>query len=247
MRRRKLLALSGTALTTAVAGCSSLGGSDSDPTTGEPTTDPTETDSPTDTDTPNDDTDLADDLRNGSFEDDWATWTVGRHLPDDPNVEGDRKVASGIGVTSTDASDGTTCLRGFIDGSQDDGTVWVQQPVDLSDHDHLAVDYRVTDSFNEILQAAVYVGPSVEGGLSEVDFDRSNSLSGHRGKGWKTFVYDVDHDGPGVVAVGFNIVWETGASGLLDNVRLTADDPETVQPPTRTETPTDGGDDSGSI
>jgi hypothetical protein len=246
MRRRKMLALSGTALATAFAGCSSLGGGDSDPTD-TPTDDPTDTGTPTGTETPTTqpDPDVPGDLRNASFEHDWDTWTVGHDLPADPNEADEREVAYSTGVTTRTASDGTASFEAFIDGSQDDGTVWVQQPVDLSGHDYLAVDYRVSDSFNEILQAAVYVGPDTDDALTEADFDRSNSLAGHEGKGWKTFVYDVEHDGPGVVAVGFNIVWETGARGLLDNVRLTAEEPDTVRPPTRTSTPTEGG--NGSI
>ncbi|MGB9985498.1 hypothetical protein [Salarchaeum japonicum] len=137
-------------------------------------------------------------------------------------------------MSSRYASDGETSLRAFIDGRQDDGTVWVQQPVDLSQYDYLAVDYQVSRSFNEILQAAVYTGPDTDS-LEERDFDRSNSLSGHDAAGWKTFVYDVPHDSEGIVAVGFNIVWETGAVGFLDNVRLTDSEPTTVRP-TTTET-----------
>jgi hypothetical protein len=246
MRRRAILALGGTALTTALAGCSSLGSADGE----EPTDTPTDTDDPTPTPTDTD-PDVPADLRNGSFEDDWAAWEIGRDLPTDPNAAAERAVASEVTITTrntvgpgrtAETTDGVTSLRLFIDGSQDDGTVWVQQPVDLSGHDYLAVDYRVSRSFNEILQAAVYAGPAVEGGLSEADFDRSNSLAGHEGEGWKTFVYEVDHDGPGVVAVGTNIVWETGAAALLDNVRLTSSPPETVTPPTPTATPSDGDD-----
>lgn len=239
MRRRSLLALSGTALTTALAGCSAAG---SDGAT------PTDTETPGDTTTPADGPDpttgttepaLSTTLRNGSFEDDWAAWEVGRDVPTDPNRPGDRPVGTGVGVTTRGASDGGTSLQLFIDGSQDDGTVWVQQPVDLSGAASLAVDYRVSTSFNEIMQAAVYAGPDVEGGLAETDFDRSNSLAGHDAGGWKTFVYEVTHDGPGVVAVGANIVWETGARAALDNVRLTESEPDRVTP-TPSET-TDGG------
>jgi len=244
MRRRSLLTLSGTALATTLAGCAGLGdGGDA----GTPTGDPPTTGDPTDGGTtPGDDGEpqVAGDLRNGSFEDGWAHWTVGRHLPDDPNREGDRAVASSHGVTTRNASDGVTACRLFIDGSQDDGTVWVAQPVDLSAHDYLAVDYVVSDSFNHIRNAAVYAGPEPDAPLVETDFDTSNSLEGHDGRGWKTFTYELDHDGPGIVAVGFSIVWETGANALLDDVRLTSDSPETVTPPTSTP---DDGDGAGTL
>ncbi|GAA0657200.1 hypothetical protein [Salarchaeum japonicum] len=229
MERRALLALGGSALATTLAGCSSLG--DADSTTPRGSTTNSEQTTPR---TP------SASLRNGSFESDWQGWTVGRRLPDDPNEPGTRPVASEAGVSTRYASDGETSLRVFIDGSQDDGTVWVEQPVDLSQYDYLAVDYQVSTSFNEILQAAVYTGPEPESGLEERQFDRSHSLAGHDAAGWKTFVYDVTHDADGIVAVGFNIVWETGAVGFLDNVRLTNATPTTVSPTTTPTTESSG-------
>lgn len=227
MERRSLLALGGTALATTLAGCSSLGGADST-SPSESTTEPEQTTTRTPSAS----------LQNGSFESDWRGWTVGRRLPEDPNEPGTQRVASEAGVSTRYASDGETSLRVFIDGSQDDGTVWVQQPVDLSQYDYLAVDYQVSTSFNEILQAAVYTGPEPDDSLEEQQFDRSNSLAGHDAAGWKTFVYDVSHDADGIVAVGFNIVWETGAVGFLDNIRLTNSTPTTVRPTTTATTET---------
>lgn len=228
-----MLAVTGSALATALAGCSADDGSgtESDQPTDTPRRSPTDSPILTPTDeSPDTPRSPGSDLVNGSFEDDWAGWMIGRHLPEDPNREGTQSVASEVGVTTEDASDGRTSCRIFIDGSQDDGTVWVQQPVDLSEYNHLAVDYLVSGSFNEILQAAVYTGPDPDGSLVEREFDRSNSLAGHAAQGWKTFIYEVTHDGPGVVAVGLNIVWETGAASRLDNVRLTIDEPSTITP-----------------
>jgi|GEM_PF-878661 len=251
MQRRTMLALTGTALSTALAGCGALADSGDDTPTddsgdGTPTpTDPSDpTATPTDGGTPTDTPGAPSELTNGSFEDDWAAWSVGRDLPTDPNRPGDRAVGSDLGVTTRRSSDGETACRLFIDGSQDDGTVWVQQPVDLSAYDYLAVDYWVSDSFNEIGQPAVYTGPEPDEPLVETDFDTSRSLEGHSGKGWKTFTYEVDHDGPGIVATGFSIVWETGYRTFMDNVRLSAEEPETTTPepiPTDDGTPGNGG------
>jgi len=254
MKRRSMLALTGTALSTALAGCGALAdGSDGtatdSPTDTPPASTPTDTPAPTETATPTPGDegtqtatptpDAPATLRNGSFEDDWAAWTVGRDLPTDPNRPGDRAVGSDVGVTTRRSSDGETSCRLFIDGSQDDGTVWVQQPVDLSEYDYLAVDYVASNSFNEIGKPAVYAGPEPDDSLTETDFDTSNSLEGHSRPGWKTFTYEVDHDGPGIVAVGFSIVWETGYRTFMDNVRLTTDEPATITPEP---TPTESGD-----
>jgi len=183
------------------------------PTTEPPTTEPPTTEPPT-TEPPSDGAALV----NGSFESNLEGWTKGKDLPADPNNP-DQKVDSEIKVTTDRASEGDTGLFGFLDGSADDGTIWVQQEADLSEVSTLKVDgYSEQESFNTVLQVATYAGPVPEDGLVERDFDRSNSLWDH--EGWKTYEYDVDHDGEGLIAVGLNIVWETNAAGVLDNVRL---------------------------
>lgn len=224
-----MLTLTGTALTASVGGC--LARSRSAGSAETPGTDSTsQTASPTATSTATETPDSSSTLVNGSFEDDWTGWSVGRDLPEDPNREGDRAVVSEVGVSTRDASDGTTSCQLFVDGSQGDGTVWIQQKAALTDYDYLAVDYRVATSFNEIRQAAVYTGPEPDTSLSEQDFDTTRSLEGHSVQGWKTFTYEVGHDGPGIIAIGFSVVWETGAETLLDNVRLTTEQPSTITP-----------------
>jgi len=209
VKRRYFLA--GTASAAAIlAGCS---GSDASPgTTDEPTDTPGS--DPTTTEPPNEPMALA----NGSFESGLDSWTVGKDLPEKPG-DSDEKVDSDVGVVTSQASDGASALEIFIDGSADDGTVWVQQEADLSDVSTLKVDgYSEQNSFNTILEVSTYTGPVPEDGLVETDFVTEPSLWDH--EGWKTYEYDVDHDGTGLVAVGLNIIWETGAAGILDNIRL---------------------------
>ncbi len=202
MKRRYFLA--GAAATAAlVAGCSGSDASPDDSTTESPTTEPP---------------DESATLVNGHFESELDGWTIGRDLPEKPGEE-DEKVDSSVELTGEESSSGESALEIFIDGSADDGTVWVQQEVDLSEVSTLKVDgYSEQNSFNTVLQVATYAGPVPEDGLVETDFDREHSLWDH--EGWKTYEYEVDHDGTGLVAVGLNIVWETGAVGILDNVRL---------------------------
>ncbi|ACV11702.1 hypothetical protein Huta_1527 [Halorhabdus utahensis DSM 12940] len=228
MKRRTFLATTGSLATLAVAGCldgdETADDSTTDPDTGSPTDSPTDTptDSPTDTpterptDTPTDTPSRP--LRNASFESGLEGWTVGKDLPEDPNNSGE-PVDSDVRTTTELSADGETALAIEIDGSADDGTVWVQQEVDLTDVEALSVaGYSDQESFNEILQVATYAGPIPEDGLAEADFDRSNQLADH--EGWKTYEYPVEHDGEGLIAVGLNIVWETTAVGVLDDVRL---------------------------
>jgi len=219
MDRRAFLRASGLGGAALLAGCISDGETGS-PDTTEPTTttpgptDEPTTDEPTTTEEPGDTPAAV--FSNASFESELDGWTVGRDLPDDPNNDGE-PVDSDAGVTDERASDGEHALELYIDGSQDDGTLWVEQAAPLDDVEKLTFDvYSPTASFNTRIKVAAYAGPDAE--LDEQDFDTSTAADGH--EGWKTFEYDVDHDGEGLVAVGMSVVWETGLTGVIDNVRL---------------------------
>lgn len=216
VNRRKLLTVLGTGIATAAtAGCLGQGdgGAPTDGTTTPGTSTPT-TDNPTTRDptTTKPTTTVPSSLSNGSFEDELAGWTVGKDMPEQVGPEG------ATATTTTDrAAHGDRSLALTLDGSHDDGTVWVAQQVDLTDVDQLTVDaWSPEPSFNEITQLAVYTGPDKE--LSEQEFDTSEQVWDHTG--WKTYEYPVTHDGAGLVAVGISIVWETTAKRFLDNVRL---------------------------
>lgn len=225
MHRRRLLSACATGtLTALLAGCTGDDPADASPTDGSPTGTPTrdpgdELGSPTTAPPTEDRPGTRPDeglgrLADPGFEDDLSGWVVGRDLPD-------RLAPGGADVAVTDrrAAAGERALALTLDGSHDDGTVWVQQHVDLSGVEELAVEvYSPDPSFNEVLQVAAYTGPDRD--LTERDFDRSEQVRAH--EGWRTCTYDVVHDGPGLVAVGLNIVWETTATGLLDAVRLRA-------------------------
>lgn len=201
MRRRAFLAALG-AGTIATAGC--LGGTADAPGPGGNTT---TTDPGTTAPTVH--------IVNESFEDGLTGWTVGKDLPAQLGPDG-----AAAGTSTQLAADGETALELTLDGSHDDGTVWVQQHADLSTVSTLKVDaYSPESSFNEITQLATFTGPTKE--LEEIDFDRSEQVRDH--SGWKTYEYPVDHEGEGLVAVGINIVWETTATRFLDHVRLDRD------------------------
>ncbi|MFB6146518.1 MAG: hypothetical protein ABEJ08_02405 [Halobacteriaceae archaeon] len=218
MRRRALLGALAGAGTFAIAGCTG-GGSGNDTTTTTPGDSTTTTPGDSTTTTPAPDPTS---LVNPSFEDGLAGWTVGRDLPYDPGNQ-DQPVDSSVGTTDESASAGTRSLEMTIDGSADDGTVWVQQSVDLTDPTVLHVDYlTMAGGANVITEAAVYAGPDPGRPLTETDFDTEKALQRADGGDWQTFQYDIEHDGTGLVAVGMNVIWETEVRGLLDNVALAA-------------------------
>lgn len=156
-------------------------------------------------------------LENPSFESGLDGWTVGTDLPTDPNT-GD-PVATEAAVTDEVASDGKQSLSLFIDGRQDDGAIWVQQPVDLSGVSTLSVAvYSESESFNTITKLAVYAGPDPGRPLAESDFDTSQATETH--EGWKTWTYPVREAGEGLVAVGIAVVWETEVVRFIDEIRI---------------------------
>lgn len=210
MNRRQLLGAVAAGAAVGVAGCET----DDDATTPNRTQTKTQ---PTATETTPRTPQAA--LDNGSFEDGLTGWTVGMDLPTDPNVEGDQPVESDVSVSTDHAVDGDHACALFIDGRQDDGTLWVQQRAVLDDTDRLAVDfYSQEESFNIITKAAAYAGPDPDRTLTETDFDTSAAIEDHAG--WKTYEYDISHDGIGLVAVGISVVWETELTRYLDDVRL---------------------------
>lgn len=118
------------------------------------------------------------------------------------------------------AAHGRQSVAITIDGSQDDGTAWVQQPVDLADVGTLSVAvYSPRESFNTLRKVAAYAGPmSEKGALSEAEFDTDEAVEDH--SGWKTYTYPVGYDGEGLVAVGVSVVWETTVTRHVDDVEL---------------------------
>ena len=224
MHRRQLLTVAASSAAVAAAGCTGSGDEPTDESDDPDDTNPNESD-----DTPQNgsdpeespDDDPVAELTNGSFEDDLNEWTVGTDLPEEPG-DSTEKVGHGAEVVTKNASEGSASVEFFLDGSADDGTIWVAQRADLSSTDAVLVDvYNDEKSFNILTQVAFYAGEKPSGELVEVDFNRENSIEGH--SGWKTFRYDVsDIDGEATVAVGMNIIWETGVRHVFDNVRLEA-------------------------
>ncbi|WP_188879886.1 hypothetical protein [Halarchaeum grantii] len=154
-------------------------------------------------------------LANGGFESGLAGWERGRELPTDPNTGA--PVASAVTVSDEQASEGSRAASFFIDGRQDDGTLWVAQTTDLSDADTLAVDvWSPEESFNTITKVAAYAGP--ERPLTESAFDTTRAVEDHGG--WRTYEYPVESATDGLVAVGISVVWEAEVRRYVDAVRL---------------------------
>ena len=115
----------------------------------------------------------------------------------------------------------------FIDGKQDDGTIWLERKISVKQNAQIRVSvsfwlYSEQESFNTIAAVAAYAGtakPNVEGDFAVVGF--ANEVAG-----WKNYAYTADlntgSNGEAWVAVGISVRWETYMTYYIDDVRIEA-------------------------
>jgi hypothetical protein len=163
-----------------------------------------------------------------NFEEDLRAWTVGADLPEDPNNPG-QKVAWEAGVSDERAYAGRQSLRLYIDGRQDDGTVWIERPVRVEPDARVEVSFRFWSpfggTFNNLAYVVGYIGPrppSREDDLerlapvTEVGEWDLLSLKGTAGSSQADSVW---------VAVGFSVVWESEQTYFIDEVTVRTQEP----------------------
>jgi hypothetical protein len=166
------------------------------------------------------------DFRDG-FEAGLAAWSAGADVPPDPNRPGEL-VEWSITESQEQAFEGTTSARYFLDGRQDDGTIWLVRSFDvLPDADHdVRLVFRLwseTESFNDIARVAAYAGATEP--TLEADFDLSRRAND--AAGWVEYAYDFavrsDATGRVFVAFGISAVFETEMTYFVDDVEVWID------------------------
>jgi hypothetical protein len=166
------------------------------------------------------------DFRDG-FEAGLQSWSTDADVPPDPNRPGE-DVEWSITASQEQAAEGIPSARYFLDGTQDDGTIWLVRPFDVlpnADHDvRLRFQFwSESESFNDIAMVAAYAGATSP--LVEADFDTSRRAND--ATGWLEYVYDfaVRSDGTGRVWVAFGIsaVFETVMTYFIDDVEIWID------------------------
>jgi hypothetical protein len=161
-----------------------------------------------------------------SFEDGLTAWDQGSDVPEDPNNPG-QPVAWSIQQSDSVSLAGDFSARYFLDGSQDDGTIWLMQALQAEAGHAYTVDlsldfWSASESFNTIAKVALYTG--AEAPTAEEDFDTSRAAN--QAEGWKTYNLQAevapDTDGEIWVAFGISAVWETEMTYFIDNVQVEA-------------------------
>lgn len=159
-----------------------------------------------------------------SFESGLGAWTQGSDVPEDPNNPG-QPVAWSIEQSGDQADDGQYSAEFYLDGRQDDGTIWLVREFDVTPGRAYAVTLSLafwseTESFNTLAKVAAYAGGKTPD--AEADFDVN--MSANEVAGWKTYTYILDatatSNGKIRVAFGISAVWETEMTYYIDDVQI---------------------------
>lgn len=154
----------------------------------------------------------------------FAEWNADADVPPDPNNPGNTVQWHVTRVANVSRSPAHSA-EFFVDGTQDDGTIWLERKVAVGKAPGTRVKvsfwlYSEQESFNAIAEVVAYAGavkPETEG-----DFSRSGDAN--QVSGWKEYSYtaSVASSSPSDVwvAVGISVRWETLMTYYIDDVKI---------------------------
>jgi len=157
------------------------------------------------------------------FENGLGDWAIGAQVPKDP-LTGE-PVAWKIEPTTDESVSGNFSIQLYIDGVQDDGTIWIERKLSLQANFARRVNvsfqfWSGSDSFNTIAEVVCYVGEKSP--KEEADFQvlgTANQVSG-----WKTYSFSslakTGNKGEIYIALGISVRWEAEMTYFVDDVTL---------------------------
>lgn len=158
------------------------------------------------------------------FEKGLEEWVADADVPLDPNSPG-QPVEWRVNLATKVSHSGQYSLELFIDGRQDEGTIWIERKVNVKKNMQIQVKvsfrlFSEEESFNTIAVVCAYAG--TKNPTSEEDFavlGPANEVAG-----WKNYVYAEDlKTGSSEelwVAMGISVRWETHMTYYIDDVEL---------------------------
>lgn len=176
------------------------------------------------------------------FEEDFTGWETGSDVPQDPNNPG-TSVDWDITRSTERAASGSASLRYFLDGRQDDGTIWIVRPITVEADQAYRISmqadaWSASESFNTLAYLVMYAGisrPTSEGSFPEPGGNSTNAGVSKAGglrevlnqkEGWMTYAFDWEtptlQSDTINLAVGISAVWETEMSYFVDDIELNA-------------------------
>ncbi|UCD40111.1 MAG: hypothetical protein JSV87_00750 [Candidatus Bathyarchaeota archaeon] len=158
------------------------------------------------------------------FELGFDVWTEDADLPQDPNEPGS-SVAWHVSRVASTAHSGQYSAEMYIDGRQDDGTVWIEKRVPVESDRQVRVEvsfafYSEQESFNVVAGVCAYVGtsnPTVEADFMVIG--NANEVAG-----WKRYshaaTFQTGSSEQAWVAVGITVRWETEMTYNFDDIEI---------------------------
>ncbi len=160
------------------------------------------------------------------FEDGLGVWVKGADVPADPNHPG-QNVNWTINVVANQSYAGNHSAQFYINGLQDDGTIWLTRNLTLTPDTarNVTVSFQLwssSESFNTLANVVAYIG--TKNATSEGDFQVIGVAN--QAAGWKSYSYSVEVEtgasGNVNVALGISAVWETHMTYYIDDIVVTA-------------------------
>ena len=160
---------------------------------------------------------------NEGFEQNFGGWGKDAQVPLDPNNPG-HSVAWDVSRVTSLSHSRQYSAEFYIDGRQDDGTVWIEKKLSVENNSQVQVEvsfefYSEQESFNAIAGVCAYAGVSDPEG--EEDFTvlgPANEVAG-----WKRYSYSATFQtgAPEMwVALGITVLWETEMTYYVDDVTV---------------------------
>jgi len=159
------------------------------------------------------------------FEEDFGGWEGDADVPPDPNNP-DSLVDWNVSRVTSPVKSGQYSVELYIDGRQDDGTVWIERELSVKKNLQIQVKvsfdfYSESESFNVIADVVGFAGTS----NPEVEADFTVLGQANEVSGWKRYTHTATlktgSSGEVGVAVGISVLWETEMTYNLDNVEVT--------------------------
>jgi hypothetical protein len=159
------------------------------------------------------------------FEEDFGGWIGDADVPPDPNNPGSL-VDWNVSRVTSPVNSGQYSVELYIDGRQDDGTVWIERELSVRKNAQIQVEvsfdfYSESESFNVIASVIGFAGTS----NPEVEADFTVLGQANEASGWKRYAHtatvNTGASGEVWVAVGISVRWETVMTYNLDDVKVT--------------------------
>ena len=162
------------------------------------------------------------------FEQGFGEWTKDADVPPDPNTPG-HPVAWSVSRVASPAHSGQYSVEMYVDGRQDDGTVWIEKKLATENNSRIHVEvafefYSEQESFNVIAGVCAFVG------ISDPEAEADFTVIGNANEvtGWKRYNHSAtlqtDSKGLVWVAVGITVRWETEMTYNFDDIEITVSD-----------------------